>query len=150
MIDFDTKCKSLIAGGEHTFVLTKDGEILRALSGIGVRPLLVTYTEEPQIMEGCFVYDKVIGKAAATIAVLGKVKSVWGQIMSEPGKAFLEAHGIAAFCETLVPIIENRTGDDMCPLEKSVKDIDDPVEGIAAIRATVAKLMAAKAAAQQN
>ena len=95
-------------------------------------------------MKNAEIFDKVIGKAAAMVAVLGGVRAVYGQVMSLPGKAYLEHHGITPSWGELVPAVVNRTGDDMCPLEKSVCGMEDPVEGIAALRETVARLMAGK------
>lgn len=136
--------KEIIASGTDTFLLVGRGEILRRMSGPGVRPMLQCYTNEPGLMRDGMIFDKVIGKAAAMIAVLGGVRFVYGQVMSRPGLDYLRDHGIEAQWDELVPYIENRTGDDLCPLEKSVRNVDDPYEGIEAIRATVAKLMAGK------
>ena len=41
-------------------------------------------------------------------------------------------------------MIRNRANTGMCPIEQSVRDIDDPAQAEAPIRAAVAQLMAAR------
>ena len=47
--------------------------------------------------------------------------------LSEAAKKYLEQNNIPFQCDELVKEIRNRTDTDMCPLEKSVMDIDDPI-----------------------
>ncbi len=131
----------IIDRGEHTFVLCKGTKVLHMASGNGVKPILEIYEQDRASMSGAQVYDKVIGKAAAMICTAAGVAGVWGKVMSRSGQEYLISRGIAAKGETIVDIIENRTGDDMCPLEKAVRGLGDPEERIRAIKATIAELM---------
>ena len=54
--------------------------------------------------------------------------------MSESGKAFLEAHGIPCTYDILTQRIINRQGTDICPMEKTVAEIDDAEKGYTALR----------------
>lgn len=141
-----------LKSGEASCVLVKNGHIIHQDIGIGVRPLLLLYNspEGREKLQGAEVFDKVIGKAAAMILILGGVKSVYGQAMSLAGRDTLSAHGIQTQCGELVGVVSNRAGDGICPLEQSVMEIDDPELALQAIEATVAELMAAKAAAADN
>jgi len=113
-------------------------------SGNGVKPLLYFYENTPLLLKNKVVYDRVIGKAAATICVLAGVKKVFGKIMSKSAKEYLEKHNIKYSYDILVDIIENRTGDGMCPLEASVLNINDPQEGLKSLKETIKKLMSKK------
>ncbi|MBW3092191.1 DUF1893 domain-containing protein [Bifidobacterium sp. 82T10] len=112
-------------------------------TGRGVRPLL-QWLAAGQRLDGYAAADRVVGKGAALLyAKLGAV-AVYAQTMSEAGLATLRANGIEADYGTLVPMILNRAGDGMCPIERSVAGIDDPAAAEPAIRVAVAKLMRGK------
>ncbi len=147
MIEF---AKEALKNESDSCVIVRDGEILFRGSGRGVRPILQTYKNNPDILENCSLADSIIGKAAAVLCVLGGVSEVYGELMSETGKMYLEKHGITASFGELVPFIKNRTENDYCPLEKSVLLIDDPEECLVAIENKVEQLMAAAAAATDN
>lgn len=123
-------------------VLVKDGIIIAVEpNGPGVKPLLRLHDLRPDDLNGALVVDKVIGRAAAAIALDGKAKRVHGILMSESAKAFLDEQGIPCSADAMVPQILNRTRDGLCPLEDSVKGLDDPPRMIKAIRARIKKLM---------
>ena len=104
------------------------GRELDVKRGRGVMPLLEFHDRRPNAMKGAVIVDKVIGRAAAAVAISGGVRAVHGEIMSEDGKAYLEKHGIATNHGLLVPRILNADRSGLCPLEKSVEGIDDPDE----------------------
>lgn len=122
-------------------VIIKGNEMIHTADGRGVSPLLNVYDSDPGKLKDSIVVDKIIGKAAAMILVLGGAKRVYGMIMSAAGRRFLEQHGISAECGRCVDMIVNRTSDGICPIERSVMDIDDPQEGLAVLKTTIDKLM---------
>jgi hypothetical protein len=134
------KAMQRIKGGEATCVIIKNNEIVHTEYGRGVAPLLNIFTNEPGKLKGAFVVDKIIGKAAAMILVSGGAEKVHGIVMSASGREYLENHGVAAEYTECVDMIANRDGSDMCPIEKSVIDIDDSLEGLKAIGVTIANL----------
>ena len=133
--------KTVLQQGNYSCVASK-GVILFAVRGIGVKPLLAAYESYPNSLHDAFIADKVIGKAAAILVFLGGVREVYGQVMSQAADQFLTERGVPHSCGQLVPFIENRTRNGVCPIEQSVLSVSDPVEGLAAMRATIAQLMA--------
>lgn len=131
----------IIKSGADTCVVMKGDTIIFRGEGRGVSPLLKLYEGDPEKLQGAVVADKIIGKAAAMILVLAGAKMVYGELMSIAGRDYLEAHGIEARHGRCVDLITNRTNTGICPLERSVLDIDDPEEGLAAIKNTIAELM---------
>ena len=117
--------KSNLAG--HSIALCKEGKLLTS-DRRGVSPMI------DFLQDGYSVADKIVGKAAAMLFVKAGIKEVYAEILSVSGKNFLEEHGINVGYETLAEKIINRTGDDICPMEKTVADIIDPEEGYEAIR----------------
>ncbi len=91
----------------------------------GIKPILMGLEKDALFFKDMEVYDKIIGKAAAMLFIYGKVKSVFGIVMSRSAQKMLESHGIEYGYETLVDSIINRKGTDICPMEKVVMDIDD-------------------------
>jgi hypothetical protein len=118
------------------------GEIIYAANGRGVAPLLALYRDAPEKMRGNFVLDKIVGKAAAVILVLGGARKVYGEVMSIAARDYLAARNIPFEYGTLVDNITNRSGDGLCPIERSVLDADDPAECLERILKTVQTLAA--------
>lgn len=127
-----------------TCAIVQDGKTVYTSAGLGVKPLLAVYREQPLLLRGSAVADTVIGKAAAVLLVLGGVSQAYGQIMSRPAMDYLAAHGISHACGQEVPFILNRTEDGSCPLEASVEQIDDLQEAFVALTNRVAELMAGR------
>ena len=123
-------------------VVVKKG-MLEARRGRGVMPLLEFYDHSPGHFSGAVVVDKVIGRAAAMIAIKGKVRAVYGEIMSEDALELLGRHGIPAAYGQLVPRILNVKRDGLCPLEQSVEGIEDPDRALAALRRRIARMRSA-------
>lgn len=126
--------RRMILDGRAECVLVKDGRILAQESGGGVSPLLAIYETRKGDMADAVIVDKVVGRAAAAIAICGKARHVHGEVMSEDAAEFLKAHGVTSGCTLLVPRILNRKRDGLCPLEQSVAGIDDPGKALAALK----------------
>lgn len=105
----------------------------------GIRPLLDLLDNETDITGFCAA-DKVVGKAAAFLYILLKVKSLYAQVISEPALNLLEQAGISVEYGQLVTAIQNRTKDGFCPMEQAVWNIQDPSEALVAIRNTLKTL----------
>ena len=102
-----------------------DGTIHR-FTQRGVKDLLTLVSEHPEVLKGALIADKAVGKAAAACIVIGGVKHVHADVISEPALALLQQHGVDAEYGTLVDHIINRTGTDWCPMEKVSRDENDP------------------------
>lgn len=135
------QAQALINGGDISCVVIQDDRIIHTADGRGVSPLLKLYRDDPGKLRDAFVVDKIIGKAAAMILVLGGATRVYGLVMSVAGRRYLEQHGITAEYGRCVDVISNREQNGICPIEKSVMDIDDPVMGLTHIEATICDLM---------
>ena len=83
-----------------------------------LKPLFVCLLEKREEMQGATVIDKIVGRAAALLMTLGKVKEVYTPLASETAKEVLDAAGIALHAEKLIPYIVNRDNTGMCPMEK--------------------------------
>lgn len=132
-----------IRAGEYSCIVLQNGQVVYQADGRGVSPLLRLFDSDKEKFAGAMVADKIIGKAAAMILVCGGVQAVYGEVMSSAAQAYLQARGIPCRYGRCVGMISNRTGNGICPIEQSVLEIDDPHEGMQAMRKTISRLMAA-------
>lgn len=136
------KAISLLESGPCTCVILNGEEILR-FTQRGIAPLTQTLLEQPRKMKNAVIADRIIGKAAALLAVYGGAAAVYGAVMSGAGLAVLREHGIEAEYGTLTGEIRNRANTDICPMEKTVLGIDSPEEAFHALLETQKRLAAA-------
>lgn len=106
----------------------------------GIRPLTDTLRDCPEALKDAFVADRIIGKAAAMLAVAGGAKAVFGEVMSESGLQMLQSHGIEAQYGTLTASIRNRENTGLCPMEQTVLTLDDPKDALPALLQTLRRL----------
>ena len=115
-----------------------DGEYTSRASGIF--PVLDPMRRDRFFFKDCLVADKLIGKASGILLIYSSVKEVYGIVMSKNAVELFEHYGIPYHYDTLVERIVNRRGDDLCPMEKTVADIDDPEEGYEALKKRLSEL----------
>lgn len=129
MLDLDLSCYAYLSIGTYTSKFA------------GIRPLLQPLNVDKHFFEESFVIDKVIGKSAAFLILYGKVKKVHALIMSEHAKQLLDKHQVDYSYDKLVPYIQNNIKTDMCPMEKTVLNIEDINEAFNALNRKVDDLM---------
>jgi len=120
--------------------IERDGEVLHESNIRGIGALTNIYINNKSILKNSTVVDKIIGKAASVILILSGVKEVYGETMSESGFLLLQKYNITAFYDKKVPMIINREGNDMCPMEKAVIDMDNLNDGFEKIIKTLSSL----------
>jgi uncharacterized membrane protein len=139
-VDILQKAKDIISEGEYTLIIMKNGAIEKKLTGAGISPIIAVYESEPDVLVGAEIADKIVGKAAAMLFHLANVKSVHGELMSRAGREYLEIAGISCTYGRCIEVISARTGNGMCPLEKSVLDVSDPHEALNVLKSTLTEL----------
>ncbi len=130
-----TAAKNSLAKHNYTCVILSDKtEYHTTLRG--VKPLLDCLASGVDFT-GAYAADKVVGAGAAHLYVLLGVAAVWAAVISEVGRAILQANGIEVVCEQEVAYIVNRTGNGMCPIEKAVTGITDSQKALIVIKQTL-------------
>lgn len=112
-------------------IAIKDGVVVARDEGRGIGPALRLYAGG--LLDGAEVADRIVGRAAAAVFVLGGVVRVRADVMSRGAAAFLAAHDIPASAGETVDVIVNRMGTGACPMETAVAGLDDPQEMVAAV-----------------
>ena len=133
-----TQAREVLQQEGCTCVLCK-GDIYYKSTRRGVAPLL-GWLEEGIDVRGFSAADKVVGKATAFLYCLLGVSAVYANVVSDAAAQVLHQHNIPLTWEQKVPAIQNRTGDGLCPMEMATRNITDPADAPAAIRAALARL----------
>ena len=114
-------------------VAARNGVIVACESGGGIAPLL-RLLDTRRLGDGTLVCDRVIGRAAAAICIVGGVREVRALVAGADAVALLSRHGITCVAEKTVPQILNRDRSDACPMETRVAGCDDPAEMVERLR----------------
>lgn len=117
---------------EKCSLVVKNHGIVTTYSKPGVRDLEHLLDHDPEMLDGATIADKVIGKAAAAMVVVGGVKELYAEVMSTKATPFLEEAGIAYTYGTLVDTIKEE--GDRCQLEKITAPATTPEETVALLR----------------
>lgn len=94
------------------------GDTLSCYHKRGVADLLNILQTDPVILKDAVIADKVVGKGAAALMVIGGIKELYTDVISRPALDLLEEHGIVTGYGKLVPNIINRSGTGICPVER--------------------------------
>lgn len=116
-------------------ILHDEGHALVLLNGSihtyderGVSTLYRLLQENAPLLKGALVADKVVGKAAAALMVLGGVREVYADVVSQLALDLLGKTKVEVSYGKVVPHIVNRLGTDWCPMETRCVDCQTPEE----------------------
>lgn len=131
--------KQELVQGKYSCVLVQDGEVVMTSFEKGVKPLMHLY-ELRELYKSPVLADKVIGRAAAFLAVLCGITEVYAEVISEEAIKVLDDYQIPVTVGRVVPYIANRNGDGLCPMEELSKDVKTPLEMYVKIQKWLQKL----------
>ena len=94
----------------------------------GVKDLHRLLTQEPEILSGASLADKVVGKGAAALMISGGVAWVYADVISQAAMVLFEQSRVEVQYAEIVPNIINRAGTDICPVEKLCRDCQTAAE----------------------
>lgn len=110
----------LLQYGRHSLVVA--GDEIRTFDGRGISDLYHLLTKNPIFLRGASVADKVVGKGAAALLILGGVRELFAEVISTSALGLFKDTGISVSFAQEVPYIINRKGDGICPVEKLCKE----------------------------
>lgn len=103
-----SNCLQVYEGSQLIFSSTKSG----------LRPLLDYIDQMASHCQPVVVFDKIMGNAAALLSVKVGCQEVYSPLGSQLAVKTLDRYGIEYHLTKVEPYIRNRTGTDMCPMEK--------------------------------
>lgn len=111
-----------IVNADHLSLIVFQNDSIYRYNSRGVQDLLTILEEEPERLKGAIVADKVIGKAAASLMIAGKVKGVYTNLICTPARELFEAAKIPVYAIEEVPQILNRDRSGQCPIDSRLNE----------------------------
>lgn len=127
--------------GRYSCVVYNGGET-RVYTQKGVLDLYDMVSTKSEFLNGSMMADKIVGKGAAAMMVLGGVKAMRTGVICSSALKMLRDNGVKVYFDEEVDYIINRSKTDWCPLEKRVKDASTAEECWPIIEQFVADLKA--------
>lgn len=124
--------RRLLASENYTCVIVSAEGVLTSRER-GILPLM-KWIGSGADLRGAVAADRIVGRAAALLYAYMGVSELYAEVLGEGGQKVLRDHGIAHGYGTLAVRIVNRSGTDICPMEKAVAQISDPAEAFSALR----------------
>ncbi len=100
----------------------------------GIKPILTWLKNPKKPLEEAVFADKIIGKAAAMLLVKARVKKVYGETLSKSAAAVFNKYGIRYSYGKMADYIVNRTNTGLCPMEKTVLNIENIEDAFIALQ----------------
>jgi len=119
--------------GHHSCVIRK-GEEISTYDDRGILNLLTLLDQNDNALQNAEIADKVVGKAAASLMIVGGVHRIYADLLSQSASDLLRQEGIPTTCATLVPFIKRRDFTAMCPMEALTLDATTAAEAVRRIR----------------
>ncbi|MCL2077969.1 MAG: DUF1893 domain-containing protein [Oscillospiraceae bacterium] len=127
------KAKALLKSGNYGNCVLYSNEIIHTSNGRGITPMLEFLTAGLDL-KGFSAADTIVGKAAALLFAFAGVKEVYADVMSQSAVNVFSRFEIRCIYEKLVEKIQNRDGDDICPMERAVENINQPEQAFETLR----------------
>lgn len=102
---------------EDTFRVYKNDQLLFSSKKAGLLPPL-EYLGQELLEKDVVVFDRITGNAAALLMTLIECREVFSDLGSETAVLTLDNSGIEHTFVTTVDFIRDKTGENMCPMEK--------------------------------
>lgn len=125
---------------EKCSCVVRNGDEVRIFRERGVKDLYRLLREEPQLLDGAFVADKVVGKGAAALMILGGVEELFADVVSRAALDLFAAAGKAVAYTVAVPHIINRADDGICPVERLCAEAQTAGEYLPLIEGFIRKM----------
>ncbi len=105
----------------------------------GVKDLLCLLNSSDAELSDALVADKVVGKGAAALMILGGIKAVYADVISIPALNLLNDAHIQVEYANVVRNIINRAGTGVCPVEKLCEGCHTAIDCLPLIKEFVNK-----------
>ena len=122
---------ALLDKGDTTLVV--DNGRVTTYTGRGVSDLHWLLTNHLHMLQGARVADKIVGKGAAALMILGGVRELYTPVISRLALNLLSGYDIKTTYDKVIDHVVNRDKTGWCPVETLCRDLATPKECLAAI-----------------
>lgn len=130
---------NILHGGNHSLVVA-NGDIC-TFDQRGIADLYDLLCNDSGFLAGASIADKVVGKGAAALVILGHVAELHADIISEMALEILNQSQVKVSYGQIVPYIINRNGTGWCPVETLCRDCKTAEECLPYIKEFITKEM---------
>lgn len=102
--------------GGYSCVIANKGKV-RTFTQRGVADLYDLLTQDPEFLQGALIADKVVGKGAAALMILGGIKELYTDVISSNAMDLFRTSDVKVDFVEEVPFIWNRDHTGWCPVE---------------------------------
>lgn len=110
-----------LAGGD-TLQVYEGSKLVFASNKDRLLPLMEYIAEFSPYHQQVTIFDKIIGNAAALLAVKADCREVYSPLGSKLAIKTLDRYGITYHFTEITPYIQQNDGQGMCPMEKLSTD----------------------------
>lgn len=121
------KAKNMVCQRGFSLAVHKKGQGI-CVKEQGIAPVMAVLAMAERPLEGASACDKVVGKAAALLLAYGGIAELYACVVSQPALEVLEAQRIPCVYNRLVPRIQNRDKNGLCPMEEKAMTLHTPEE----------------------
>lgn len=101
-------------------------------------------TQEPEFLKGALIADKVVGKGAAALMILGGIKELYTDIISTKALELFRKSDVKVDFTQEVAFIWNRDRTGGCPVETMCSEVESAEEVLPLIRDFLEKIRSRK------
>jgi hypothetical protein len=134
-----TLARDIINNSNTSVVVIKNGVIISKKSGNGLKPMLEVIIEQDKEIFRSVIGDKILGKASALLCIYCKSIGVYSPQSTKKAISILLKEGITCQIDRIIPFIQNKNGDDICPFEKMIENIELPIEAYKILKKNIIK-----------
>ena len=131
--------RDILETSDTSVVVVKNSQIIGKKTGHGLRPFLELIDELGENIHGCIIGDKILGKASSLLCRYSQARAVYSPQATKTAIALLIMGGIPCQVDEMIPMIKNKSGDDMCPFEKMLGSIACPDEAYKILKEKIMK-----------
>ena len=117
---------NLLHNGKHSLVVA-NGDVC-TFDRRGIADLYDLWRNDPVFLDGAFIADKVVGKGAAALVILGHAAEIYADIISDSALELFQGYPLKVSFGQKVPDIINRMGNGICPVEELCRDCKTATE----------------------
>ena len=89
---------------------------------------MIEFIKSGKNFKGFIAADRIVGRAAAFLYVCMGISSLYASVASSGAVEICKKYNIEFNYDTITESIINRKGDDICPMEKLVANIYEPLK----------------------
>ena len=134
---------NLLHSGGYSCVIA-NGDNIRTFTQRGVADLYDLLTQEPDFLKGASIADKVVGKGAAALMILGGIRELHTDIISSKALDLLRSSDIKVHFVQEVPFIWNSDHTGWCPVETMCSEEESAEAILPLIRDFLEKIRSGK------